>query len=900
MRARIVAAALVASFAVPAAAQELQAGLDNVIVRVSRLAPDAPVAEAEFETAVLTDTLWIDILMSAPGVDVSIETCSGFDLTNLLNANGGSIQTFTVPEGPPGPLLLDLAPGVHTRIEFPDPGDRACRQIAYALQPGVDEEIAAIATIHSDSPNRSALIALPRSPIVRQPVSITLAWYFGDAPLDNATVIAEVHEPDGRVTYVALRNDGSGADAEAGDALFSGSFVPRVPGLHVIKATGQTNSLQPSLTEGVTQVDVREAPLVISGPLGVQPVDENGNGFYEAVDVTFAVDAAELGTYEFSLVVSGEMGTNLVETLERGLASGQSSVTIRVPAARFRFLKEGPYVFGPLEAQQISDQGALPAGFLAEPAELSLTLADLQLPEVALYGISNDPNWKSSVADWPAPSILYRIDSATGAPTQLATLDSRFRFFWGGAAFLAGELYVSQIMDLEGARDPQTGQLGNCLATIDTASGEVTCLFDEPGPGSAFPWLGMAANESAGVLYVVQFGNPDTLIPSKLLAVRPTGEVTTINDALPIDPSGLAYDDTHGILYAIEGVTDSLYTLDTDTGEASLVGPLELREAGDPEGGGGLAYDDACGVLYATVGSSVFTVDVETGRVRLIHDSRLPNFSGLSWGAEGFDGLTSECTSPPPADLRLEIAPRVEVGLLGSLRAVEATISEVQEGSAAPRVDQPIQFEVVSGPNAGAGVEAASDAQGHAEFSYAGTGGVGVDEILVAVENDDGSPVSDVAIQFWDRDCNGNNTPDACEWDCLAFDRHCTAFPACGARGAADDGVMDACLVLDFCDVDGNGSIDRDDIDVIVAARNLVASGQDDSRDADGDGAITHLDARICTLRCGDAECARSSSSSGATPGSSCGLGFELALLLPVLRRLRSKRRRGDAAGGRT
>ena len=46
-------------------------------------------------------------------------------------------------------------------------------------------------------------------------------------------------------------------------------------------------------------------------------------------------------------------------------------------------------------------------------------------------------------------------------------------------------------------------------------------------------------------------------------------------------------------------------------------------------------------------------------------------------------------------------------------------------------------------------------------------------------------------------------------------------------------------------DLDGDGEIDRDDLDVIVAARNTESWGPEDPRDLDGDGSITVLDARI-------------------------------------------------------
>jgi hypothetical protein len=51
-------------------------------------------------------------------------------------------------------------------------------------------------------------------------------------------------------------------------------------------------------------------------------------------------------------------------------------------------------------------------------------------------------------------------------------------------------------------------------------------------------------------------------------------------------------------------------------------------------------------------------------------------------------------------------------------------------------------------------------------------------------------------------------------------------------------------------DADGDGDVDRDDINLIVAARNQPASGPDDPRDLDGDGIITVLDARKAVLEC--------------------------------------------------
>ncbi|MGD2064431.1 MAG: ExeM/NucH family extracellular endonuclease, partial [Nitrospirota bacterium] len=57
-------------------------------------------------------------------------------------------------------------------------------------------------------------------------------------------------------------------------------------------------------------------------------------------------------------------------------------------------------------------------------------------------------------------------------------------------------------------------------------------------------------------------------------------------------------------------------------------------------------------------------------------------------------------------------------------------------------------------------------------------------------------------------------------------------------------------------DVDGDGNVDIDDVQAILAGRNTPAAGPDDPRDLDGDGIITVLDARLCILQCTNARCA--------------------------------------------
>jgi hypothetical protein len=125
--------------------------------------------------------------------------------------------------------------------------------------------------------------------------------------------------------------------------------------------------------------------------------------------------------------------------------------------------------------------------------------------------------------------------------------------------------------------------------------------------------------------------------------------------------------------------------------------------------------------------------------------------------------------------------------------AQHSLTAHVVDGGGAPMAAAPVDFSIISGPNAGMLQSLSTDANGDASFAYAG-GGPGVDHILARLADGSPNPSQAEAMAFWDADCNANAIPDTCDLSCDGFDYACAAFPGCGGSLDADaSGMPDEC-----------------------------------------------------------------------------------------------------------
>ena len=109
-----------------------------------------------------------------------------------------------------------------------------------------------------------------------------------------------------------------------------------------------------------------------------------------------------------------------------------------------------------------------------------------------------------------------------------------------------------------------------------------------------------------------------------------TQELTAIGNGTG-NPSGIWLEiDNNGIAYMADIVTDSLYTVNLDTGVATMVGPLDI----DLEWAQDVTIDPADNTMYISGNlleeSFVYTVNLSTGHATLLGTSNLAEYGGFS------------------------------------------------------------------------------------------------------------------------------------------------------------------------------------------------------------------------------------------------------------------------------
>jgi len=214
-----------------------------------------------------------------------------------------------------------------------------------------------------------------------------------------------------------------------------------------------------------------------------------------------------------------------------------------------------------------------------------------------LYGLSSD-----------TPGTVYSVDEGTGAATAVTNVTGNVLTSIVDIEFLNGTAYACDVLV----------DSGWAFGTIDLGTGAFTQLNNQDGSAN---WWGLAAKQSANILYTVDFNDANNL-----KKITSSGTVTTIGLTGLSAVGAMTYDNVNGLLYATDG--DGLYTLNEGTGAATFIGNLGLGGNNFSD----LAYNDDLGVLYYTLNGNLYTVNTGTGAATLVGGLGV-TVDGLGWKA---------------------------------------------------------------------------------------------------------------------------------------------------------------------------------------------------------------------------------------------------------------------------
>jgi len=214
------------------------------------------------------------------------------------------------------------------------------------------------------------------------------------------------------------------------------------------------------------------------------------------------------------------------------------------------------------------------------------------------------------------PGVLYDVSTANGAATFRTTISTGELASFTGLASLAGKLYATDI-----------APPGYSFGTINPITGAFTMINNQ---GDSANWHGLAGAEGRGLLYSIDQDNNN-----RLVSITAGGVITNIGGGTGIEGRGMAFDNNHGILYATgpEFEIQSLYTVDTTTGTATLIGSTGIDSFLI-----GLEYDETTDTLYmladldndGTGFPNLYSLSTTTGGATLIGSTGVDQLDGLA------------------------------------------------------------------------------------------------------------------------------------------------------------------------------------------------------------------------------------------------------------------------------
>lgn len=518
---------------------------------------------------------FIDISATGTSLLLNDDDYAVADIGFPFTFYGQTASTLTVSNN--GGILFDQA-GTHGRNDYLSPINRALpdHRIGLAMLPWWDD----IQQDYIDGVGNVFVQTLGEAPN-RQ---FVIEWYNLPISFGGGTT----------VTFEAVLYEGSNyiqfeyANVDCGSAVCDDGASATIG----VNADAITS----------TQYSFDQATLAPNKAILFTPSDPTT---YSATQqVTLDVGAPVIGVDPASFDKTLAAGGSTTDTLTIS-NSGNRDLTWNIGevAARAHFPPVSRIAL-PMGDPDLSDVGPRPLPVGAKPTE-------------ARYGVPFAADGVPAVANDVSTSLLVNLDVTQ--PATLSTIASI-----DGLQFLAGDFAGEDFTTLY-AIDYRSF----ILYKVDTATGALTPIdiTEVPAPASADAWNGMSWDATTGTMYAVTSGGGRTkqswLFKLDLQHAVATlvAEITGVGD--PEGDGTAIIDiavDSNGLLYGVDIITDTLVAIDKNSGEGSTIGSIGF----DANFNADLDFDDYTGTLYFAAYDNnngvegMYTLDTETGEATAI------------------------------------------------------------------------------------------------------------------------------------------------------------------------------------------------------------------------------------------------------------------------------------------
>jgi len=226
-----------------------------------------------------------------------------------------------------------------------------------------------------------------------EPMVITADLENNGNPITGSNVQAKIILPDNSFTVIPLLDDGNGADAVAGDGIYSGTFSDDTQGgiyQIIVDAVGENPAFS---REAMLITSAASSTSTLSGTFSDVANDTNSDGLYENLVINVGVNIDAAGYYRILGELTDSTGNPIGEAEYAGdLTPGQQTASLSFNGTDiFNHGVDGPYTLSSVRLTQDVDGTMVPVEELQNAYQTAAyDYIQFQHPSILVLKVDSD------------------------------------------------------------------------------------------------------------------------------------------------------------------------------------------------------------------------------------------------------------------------------------------------------------------------------------------------------------------------------------------------------------------------------------------------------------------------------------------------------------------------------